>query len=135
MGMGTHSGSGLRRLSLRRAIWRTRLAAKAIRDNSTLSGPERHATELLRASVRQQVKAAVTPDIPGVYAVADDWRTQVLEHDPQVVCARSEEDVLDALESEEPVDILATRESRLTVERLRELCEGRLEGKSVYLET
>lgn len=133
--MGTNSTSGLRRLSLRRAIWRTRLAAKAMRDNSTLSGPERHATELLRASVRQQVKAAETSELPGIYQVADEWRMQVLEHDPQVVCARSEADVVDALESEEPVDILATRESQLTIERLRELCTGRLSGKSIYLET
>ncbi len=133
--MSTHSTSGLRKLSLRRAIWRTRLAAKAIRDNSTLSGPERHATELLRASVRQQVKAVPMPDLPGFYEVADEWRSQVLEHDPHVVCARSEADVLDALGSEEPLDILATRESRLTIERLRQLCDGRVAGKSVYLET
>ena len=125
----------LRRMSLRRAIWRARMTAKAIRDNTELSGPERHATELLRSSVKQQLRAQPLGTLDGVFAVDDEWRRQVLERDPQVVCARSAADLVEALEGEEVTEVFATREAQLTVERLRELCATGLHGKTLFVES
>lgn len=126
----------LRKMSLRRAIWRARMTAKTIRDNAELSGPERHATDLLRASVKQQLKTHPLPTLEGVYTVDDEWRRQVLERDPQVVCARTVADVAEALQGEDVTEVFASREARLSVDQLRELCQaGTLQGKTLFVET
>ncbi len=127
--------SGLRKLSLRRALWRTRLAAKALYDDTTLSGDERHATELLRASVKQQIKASPMPDLPGFFTVSDEWRAQVLQRDPGIISAHTAQEVREALLSEESADILATRRARLKADELRRLSTVRPPGRTVFVES
>jgi hypothetical protein len=134
--MGMNSTPVLRKMSLRRAIWRARMTAKSIRDNSELSGPERDATEWLRDMVKRELRGQPLGALAGVFAVEDGWQRQVLERDPQVVCARSAADVAEALESAEPVEVFASREAQLTVDHLRELClSGTLQGKTLFVET
>lgn len=126
----------LRKMSLRRAIWRARMAAKAVRDHTSLDDPELHATALLRSSVKQQLRGhPLDGFVSGVYGVDDDWRSAVLRRDPRVVQVDSEADLALALEGDEPAEVLATREAHLTPDRLRALCPSRLLHKTVFVES
>ena len=126
----------LRKMSLRRAIWRARMAAKAVRDQTSLDGPERHATDLLRSSVKQQLRSyPLDGFVSGVYGVDDEWRAAVLKRDPKVVQVDSEEDLALALEGDDPAEVLATRSAHLTIERLRQLMPQHMLHKTVFVES
>ena len=135
--MGSDSTLGIRKMSLRRAIWRARMTAKAMHDSAALSGPERMATDMLRASVKQQLIDAQA-DGGGdqhVLMVESDWHARVLERDPQVVCARSAADVAEVLDSEDEVDVLVTREAQLTLDHLRRLCPPAKIRRHIFVES
>lgn len=126
----------LRKMSLRRAIWRARMAAKAVRDQASLDQPELHATALLRSSVKQQLRSQPLDGfVSGVYGVDDEWRAAVLKRDPRVVQVDTADDLAHALEGDEPAEVLATRQARLTLDRLRELMPARLLHKTVFVES
>ena len=126
----------LRKMSLRRAIWRARMAAKALRDHTELKPAEKHATELLRVSVRQQAQARPLEGFgDGFYAVQSEWRSQVLKRDPQVLCARSMIELQAAIKSDDNCDVLATREVGLSSENLRDLDLTECIGRSIFVES
>ncbi len=126
----------LRKMSLRRAIWRARMAAKAVRDQASLDQPELHATALLRSSVKQQLRSQPLDGfVSGVYGVDDEWRAAVLKRDPRVVQVDTADDLLHALEGDEPAEVFASREAQLTIERLRELMPQRMQHKTVFVES
>lgn len=126
----------LRKMSLRRALWQARMVAKTVRDQTGLDGPERQATRLLRNSVKQQLRdQPLDGFISGVYGVDDEWRLAVLKRDPEVVEVGSIAGLAEALEGDAPAEVLATRASELTHERLRELMPRRLLHKTVFVES
>lgn len=126
----------LRKMSLRRAIWRARMAAKTVRDQASLDAPERSATNLLRSSVKQQLRTQPLDGfVSGVYEVEDEWRLAVLKRDPHVVQVDNVSDLLLALEGDEPAEVLATRETHLTRDDLRDLVPAHLLHKTVFVES
>lgn len=131
------SGSGtimLRKMSLRRAIWRARMAARSMCDQVALEAPERQATCLLRDSVKQQLRTAPLDGFTsGVYGVDEEWRLAVLRRDPQVLEVRTADDLAHALEGDEPVEVLATREAQSELSRLRDLAPGPRFNKTVFV--
>jgi len=126
----------LRKMSLRRALWRARMAARTVCDQAVLDAPERQATNLLRNTVKQQLRdTPLDGFISGVYSVEDDWQADVLRRDPKVVQVGNEADLTLALEGDVPAEVLATREAQLTLDRLRQLVPPRLLHKTVFVES
>lgn len=129
------SATVFRKMSLRRALWRARMAAKAIKDQTQLPPAERHATALLRSSVKQQLKSQpVDGFISGLYAVEDEWRAQVLRRDPQVLSVASGEELRDALADDAAGDVLVRRESGLSAHDLERLFPEGWTRKTVFVE-
>lgn len=128
--------SALSKMSLRRALWRARMTAKALHDHTRFDEPERHATAFLRERVRESLQATPLDEIDGcpVYAVASGWQSDVLKQDPRVLCADNHRTLTGFLETPEPLEVLALRQSSLTVERLKALCPSGMRDKTLFLE-
>jgi hypothetical protein len=117
------------KLSLRRALWQARMAARTVCEQALLACPEREATRLLRNTVKQQLRdQPLDGFISGVCRIESDWQREVLRRDPQVIqvdnpaelacalaCTCGDRDVLASYDLLQPV-----RESGfLNADRLR----------------
>jgi hypothetical protein len=116
--------------SLRRALWRARLATRSFFDPSHAAGsPERQATLYLRQKVRADAAGSV------VHPVPKGWQSEVLKRDPGVACARSEEDLALLLETPEAFEVFAPGELHLAPEQVRSMFRsGTGEGRTVFVE-
>lgn len=126
----------LDKMSLRRSLWRTRMAARAIHDRINFTEPERSATAFLRDQVRASLWDTARTEIKGcpVYLVDSDWQSAVLKSDPCVLCVEDSVMMADVLEVPDPLEVMALRSSALTIERLRSLCPAGMRDKTVFLE-
>ncbi len=65
---------------------------------------------------------------------ASGWQSDVLKQDPRVLCADNHRTLTGFLETPEPLEVLALRQSSLTVERLKALCPSGMRDKTLFLE-
>lgn len=126
----------LDKMSLRRSLWRARMAARAIHGRINFTEPERSATAFLRDQVRASLWDTARTEIEGcpVYLVDSDWQSAVLKNDPCVLCVEDSVMMADVLDVHDPLEVMALRSSALTIERLRSLCPAGMRDKTVFLE-
>lgn len=127
--------SDLRKMSLRRALWQSRVAGRNA-DLAGLAEPERSATDFLRDHVRSSLQDAAIDGIDGctVIPVESEWQSDVLKHDPRIFCAENPQLLADFLEEPEAREVMALRRAALTVDHVKALCPQGLCGKTVFIE-
>jgi len=134
--MSPESITVLRRLSLRKALWQARMAARTLVERVESAAPERRATAMLRSSIRAEIQ-----DQPAyyfgectVYPLATPLQAEVLQRDPEVVRVASVDDLLEMLAEPGARELLAGRDLATDLEGLRRICQESVEAKRVYLE-
>lgn len=128
--------TALRQASLRRALWRARLTAKAFADQALLTDSERHATALLRSAVRQQLQ----PDLSfgrgacEVFRVENGWQAEVLRRDPEVFYVSTLDELTAMLISPEPMKVFVSRQAFEDMDELQTLPCDRATFKTVFVD-
>jgi len=131
---------GLRKMSLRRSLWRARLATKALGDATHLSESEIHATALLRAAIKQHLthEPEAGDGVCEVYHVETPWQAEVLKNDPDIFYASTVRELAAMLAEPQTLKVLASREAYAEFDRLKALCRreqgDETEFKTVFVD-